>query len=352
MPAKKAIRWITVLKERFVETEVPATSVMIAYYLLLSLFPLLIAVGNILPYLGLSPQVVMPYVDIIVPQAVQPVLDPIITSLLTQSSGGLLSVSAVGLLWSASRGVHYLQRGMNKAYGVPTVGGFILKRSISVLMVFLVILLLVVFVVVFSVGQHILLLLADPFPFMATLNQYLSGLKWPSAIIFIFCLLLLTYRVLPDVKLRIRDVWAGTVFATTGVLLLTQLFTIYMQFVSRNISSYGALGTFFILMFWLNFICMIILLGAVLNAALKEVKQGKAQPQRSRLDDLLQRKTNAWMENYRTRAQAKMRAAEAKKTPTTTAEKTFADTPPQEEENSLQETDKMPADKPHANEDN
>lgn len=314
MPPKNSIKWVTVLKERFLQADITASSVMIAYYLLLSLFPLSIAVGNILPFLRLSPERVLPYIDTIIPQAIQPVLNPLIISLLTKSSGGLLSVSAVGLVWSASRGIRFLQKGMNKAYGVGTGRGFLIKRGVSMLMVLLVLVLLVVFVVLFGAGQALLATLGEVIPGVASFNQFMSDVKWPASFIFLFCLLLLTYRVVPDVKLRLRDVWAGTLLATVGLLLLTQLFTIYLRFTTRNFNSYGALGTFFILMFWLNFSCMIILAGAVLNATIMEVKHGKAVAQRSRIDDYLENKAATLagkLADKRTTKQSKAKPAQA-----------------------------------------
>ena len=63
--------------------------------LLLSLFPLLIAVGNVLPYLRIDPNSVLPYIAEAIPKDVYKNLEPAIRSLLTQRSGGLLSVSAL-----------------------------------------------------------------------------------------------------------------------------------------------------------------------------------------------------------------------------------------------------------------
>ena len=65
----------------------------VACYLLLSLFPLLIAVGNVLPYLRIDPNSVLPYIAEAIPKDVYKNLEPAIRSLLTQRSGGLLSVS-------------------------------------------------------------------------------------------------------------------------------------------------------------------------------------------------------------------------------------------------------------------
>lgn len=305
------IKLATIFKARFTEAEVSGTSVIIAYYLLLSMFPLTIAVGNILPLFGLSAERVMPYIHTLVPLSVQPVLDPIITSLLTSTSGGLLSISAIGLLWSASRGVAYLQRGMNKAYGVKARGGFVIKRGISVVVVLLVLLLLIAFIIVYSFGQSILIWLEQYFDWAVWLDQTLGDIKWPATFVFLFALLMLVYRIVPDVRLRLREVWPGALLGTVGVALLTQLFTLYMWFATRSFSSYDALGAVFVLMFWLNFSAVIILLGAVLNASLHEYKHGPAETQNSRIDDFLFAKGEQLLNHLKQRRAEKKRKKQA-----------------------------------------
>ena len=48
---QKLMRFIETTQTRITESEMGTTSVVVAYYLLLSLFPLLIAIGNLLPFL-------------------------------------------------------------------------------------------------------------------------------------------------------------------------------------------------------------------------------------------------------------------------------------------------------------
>lgn len=269
---------------------------MVAYYLLLSLFPLTIAIGNILPFFNILPERVLPYVNILLPPDIQTVLDPIITSLLTRSSGGLLSISAIGLLWSAGRGINYLQKAMNKAYGVTPKGIPLMKRLLSMAMVFATVILLCAFILIYSVGQTILSHLAENFEWALQVKWYLDNFKWPVTFAVMVVLLLLVYRLVPDVKLRLRHTWPGAVFATLGLVLLTQLFTLYMEFASRSITSYGTLAAFFLLMFWLNFSCGILILGAVLNASLQEIREGKPEVQVGWLDNYLLAKFETWRE--------------------------------------------------------
>lgn len=48
------MRFIETTQSHMVTAEIGNSSVVVAYYLLLSLFPLLIAVGNVLPYLRID----------------------------------------------------------------------------------------------------------------------------------------------------------------------------------------------------------------------------------------------------------------------------------------------------------
>lgn len=288
MRMEKAKKFALIFKNRFLGTEVVNISVLIAYYLLLSLFPLLIALGNLLPFLGIQPTTVVTYLQPILPQPVQAVLLPIITNLLTGASGGLLSVGALAALWSSSRGVRYLQLGLNKAYGIPD-RNHLVKRILSFLIVLLIMLLLGCFVLIYSLGELLLSFISPYIPAAESLFDSVSSLKWPVSLLFIFLLLLLVYRVVPDVKLRLKEVWVGAAFSTVSLLLLSEGFTIYIRFFTQRFSSYGALGTFFLLMFWLQFSAMLLLIGAIVNASMFEFRHGEALPQHSPVDDAIEK---------------------------------------------------------------
>ena len=52
------------------------TSVVVAYYLLLSLFPLIIALGNILPYLQIDQETVLTYIRQVIPETIYQFIGP------------------------------------------------------------------------------------------------------------------------------------------------------------------------------------------------------------------------------------------------------------------------------------
>lgn len=267
---EKLMRFIETTQHRILDSEMGNTSVVVAYYLLLSLFPLLIAVGNILPYLHINPNDVLPYIAEAIPAAIFNDLKPAIQSLLTQRSGGLLSISALAALWSASQSINALQTAMNKAFGVEQRKNFIIVRLMSLFVILLFLIAIVGVVGVLGLGKSILDLLQPILHFSTDFIDTFQALKWPITSFVLLVIMCLIYRVVPNAKLNFRSIIPGAIFATVGWMLLSQVFGLYIKYFSSKIASYQIIGSFIILMLWLNFAATIIILGGIINAVVKE----------------------------------------------------------------------------------
>lgn len=73
--------------------EMNLSSIAVAYYLLLSLFPVLMIVGNILPFLHLDTAVILDFLQDNLPHQLYETVANIVESILSKPSTGLLSVS-------------------------------------------------------------------------------------------------------------------------------------------------------------------------------------------------------------------------------------------------------------------
>ncbi|GGC99069.1 YihY/virulence factor BrkB family protein [Enterococcus wangshanyuanii] len=264
------MRFIETTQRRMVDSEIGNTSVVVAYYLLLSLFPLLIAVGNILPYLHIDPNEVLPYIAEAIPETIFNDLQSAIKSLLTQRSGSLLSISALTALWSASQSINALQIAMNKAFGVEQRKNFIIVRLMSLFVIVLLLTAVVGVVGVLGLGKTILDLLQPIFHFSTDVIDTFQTLKWPITTLVLMVIMCLIYRVVPNARLNFRSIIPGAVFSTIGWMLLSQVFGLYIKYFSSKIASYQIIGSFIILMLWLNFAATIIILGGIINAVVKE----------------------------------------------------------------------------------
>ncbi|WP_034995404.1 YhjD/YihY/BrkB family envelope integrity protein [Liquorilactobacillus vini] len=60
-----------------------------------------------------------------------------------------------------------------------------------------------------------------------------------------------------------------------------------MRYFTKSVLGYGTLGTFIVLLFWLNYSAWVVMLGAVLNAALEETIYHQIRPRKDRINRYL-----------------------------------------------------------------
>ena len=274
---QKVKRFINTVRRRVKESQMTQSSIVIAYYLLLSLFPLLIAVGNLLPFLNIDPNTVLPYLQEFIPENIYEFLEPAIGDLLTQGSGGLLSLSAILTIWTASASMNAIQIALNKAYGVSSRGNFIVVRAVSVIAMIILLFAIVGVTLVVGFGKHILEQIQPIFLFPDTIISTFQTLKWPLTLLILMALMVVIYGFIPNVRLRARSIFPGAVFATVGWMILSQAFGIYAKYFTTRISGYQIIGSFIVMMLWLNFASMIIILGGIINAVTEEFIAGKVE---------------------------------------------------------------------------
>lgn len=283
---QKLFGFAKILKERFLGVDMTRNAVMITYYMLLSLFPIIIVAGNLLAMFGIEPQDAIPYIETLLPEVLLPVMQPIVVNLLTTASAGLLSISLLGALWSASKSINHLQVSANMAYGLGSKKSFLAKRIISLFSLLLILVVLAALILVFSFGEAVLEWIGPVASWTVQVRQLITSLKWPVTLGVSFLILTVLYRVAPEVKVRIRDAMPGALLASVGLLLLVRLFAVYVLF-ATSLSGYGALGTFFVMMIWLNWSARIVIAGAVFNASLQQYRFGEANVRKNRIDTLI-----------------------------------------------------------------
>ncbi|MGG5338248.1 membrane protein [Enterococcus pernyi] len=271
---KNLMRFIETTQKRIVDSEMGTTSVVVAYYLLLSLFPLIIALGNILPYLQIDQETVLTYIRQVIPETIYQFIGPAVKNLLTQSSGSLLSLSAIAALWSASQSINALQIAMNKAYGVENRENFIIVRFFSLIVIILFMIAISGVTLVLGLGQMILEAIQPIFKIPVNFIDQFQTLKWPITLVALFVIMFMIYWIVPNAQLKFKAVIPGAVFATTGWMLLSQVFGIYARYFATRVSGYQIIGSFIVLMLWLNFAATIIILGGIINAVVQEYITG------------------------------------------------------------------------------
>lgn len=289
---KEWLRFFETIQMKYQEAEVTNSSVVIAYYLLLSFFPIVIIIGNLLPLLNLDINTILPYFSTIIPEAIYQEIVETIHRLLTSSSSGMLSFGIVAAFWAASKGMNAMQVSMNKAYGVEPRKNMFVIRLASLAFTLILVLGIVALVLVFSFGQVVLNYLTPLLQLPEELVAIFQSVKWPVTLFVLLFVFTLVYYMVPNAQVKVKFVLPGAIFATIGWVLLSQAFAIYVRYFSGRTLSYGSVGIFIVLMLWLNGSGIVLTLGAVINASIDEFRHGKIENNSSRIGDYFERQIN------------------------------------------------------------
>lgn len=123
--------FIKELFARFSLHEGQSKSAELAYFFLLSLFPLMIFMLTLTAYLPISAEDVLGAVDQYAPDSAMSMVKSITEQTLNKRSGGLLSFGIIAVIWSASNGMNAIVRAFNHAYEVEENRSFIIIRLTS-----------------------------------------------------------------------------------------------------------------------------------------------------------------------------------------------------------------------------
>ncbi|MBK0347049.1 YihY/virulence factor BrkB family protein [Aerococcaceae bacterium zg-ZJ1578] len=233
----------------------------LSFYIIWAIIPLLLAFANVISILPFSAQEIMTLIENALPNEVGSFLLPILDGYLKSTSSSTLSIALVISLWPASNVFNALQRILNMIFKAPLRKNAIIARGFSYVFTLAIVLVIFTTTIVFTFGEVILSYISSvlniEIPFIgAILHQ--SGL---IGFIGLFLLMFLIYHFMPNVKWRPKYALIGALVASTGFLLISQLFTIYLSF-NKNIDSNSAIGIFIVALIWLYYNIMVIAIGA------------------------------------------------------------------------------------------
>ena len=123
----------------------------LAFFFLLSLFPLLIFLITLLPFLNIDESQVFLFIRDYAPESVYALIHTTLQEILQNRNGGLLSIGVLATIWSASKGMNALTKALNRSYHVEESRSFIVARAMSVVFTIALIVVLVIALAVTSI---------------------------------------------------------------------------------------------------------------------------------------------------------------------------------------------------------
>ncbi len=246
------------------------------YFLVLSVFPLLVLLLALLRYTGLQVQTLTDLVAGFLPAALMPAAKRLILSTYQNTSGLVVGVSAVTGLWSASRGLHSLRKGLNAIYQVEEERGYLVTRAISMLYTVLFLLMLLVTLVLNVFGTTLLYWLPMQDHSVLQFLWDVVDMRFLLMLLLQTALFTAMFMALPSG--RHNSFWSslpGAVLASLGWLIFSDLFSIYVENFSGYANIYGSVYAVALSMLWLYCCISIVFYGGVLNHYLASRRKSK-----------------------------------------------------------------------------
>jgi len=259
-------------------TDMAAT---MTYYLVLSIFPLLLVLVSLLNLLG-SADAVVPALEqtlgSVLPAGVVDLLSTTIRGFLTSAGAGwMLAVGVLTALWSASNYIGAFIRAMNRVYGVVEGRSMVRRRALQLALTLMLAASIGILGTALVLSEGVVRWLADHLRLGDGFVDTWTALRLPLIGLIGMVLLAVLYYFAPNVRRPRRRV------ASPGALVALLLsgvigwgFGIYLNVFNGAGSyakTYGALAGVIIGLFLMWLINVMILIGAEVDAALEQVIQ-------------------------------------------------------------------------------
>jgi membrane protein len=246
----------------------------VAFSLTLSFFPFLLFLVTLLPYTPISYEQVMAFAKANIPSEIYKFVDGTIHDIMSRKRTDLLSLSFLFALYAATNGMAALIVAFNSVFLYAEKRSFLKLRLIALYLTLLIAFVFLFAVVALIVSRFVMNMLAD-WGFLN--NQWLVWGILIAKYLIAFAVFFVTISMIYYIAPASHEKWSffslGSVFTSITAILITNLFSFYLEnFASYN-KLYGSIGTFIALMLWIYLLSFLLLLGFEINASWMEARK-------------------------------------------------------------------------------
>ena len=190
-----------------------------------------------------------------------------------EGSVGLFSLSTLMVFWSSSRMIRSVMTGIHMAYRERDSRSIILKYLYSIFYTILLSIGIVLILVMTVFGERIWSML-----YSLGFSDRVVELVWNLCRMIVPVIILLLifwslYTVLPTRRIPILDSPPGALLSTVALLVVSQIFSFFVNNSSSYSVLYGGLSSFTAILLWFYLFGYILMLGMELNAVMAELPE-------------------------------------------------------------------------------
>ncbi len=261
---KKIRQWLKEIGNLIVDPTVRILPGQIAFFLILSIFPLVMAIGFVTSIFDVSISTLVETFETTLPYDVAQILINFISGKSFDTTIGISMITAFIL---ASNGAYAIILASNTLYGFPA-DDFVKRRVKSIFLILILVVLFAFIISVLAYGNVLAKLLIEALNIDKMADEIYHifvVIKWPVAMLLIYFTIKLIYVIAPDWQILSENTTKGALFTTTGWIIATAIFSYYVSHFSSYDIFYGSLSSIVVLMIWVYVISYILVIGIAIN---------------------------------------------------------------------------------------
>lgn len=250
----------------------------LAFFLVLSLVPLVALVGTLASFLSIPNGAIREVLVDVAPKEVTEIIINVISGQGMEISFNMIVFLTIAFIL-ASNGTHSMIITSNEIYKIEP--NSILKRRLKAILMGFILVMLFFFLLLIPIWGDIILQIISTAVNNTTMDIIYSLFKlvqYPIILTILYFGIKTIYIIAPDKKIESITATKGAIFTTIGWILSSEIYSIYIERFSNYDLFYGSISNVVILLLWVYILSYIFVLGMILNAGnYKESEEKKIQ---------------------------------------------------------------------------
>jgi len=189
----------------------------------------------------------------------------LLDSLHSDSPGALISATALTAIWSASKGMLGIERGLNRVFGVTAPRNYLIRRALCSIYTLVFSIMCVANLALLVFGSFLQELVVKWIPSLSCLSGILPFFRGLIMFFILTIFFIGLYAALPHRKLSISGQIPGAMFSAAGWAITSLAFSVYFRYFGTYAVTYGSLTAVILFMLWLYVSICILFIGAEIN---------------------------------------------------------------------------------------
>ncbi len=246
------------------DDHVNAFGAMSAFFIILSIFPIMIFLLNMTRFLPYSKEDIVR----ILSQAIsfnQTLIRNLVNEIYRKVGKTVSVISILTAFWSASSGVYSVILGLNSVYDIEETRNYFVLRFVSMFYTMIFVAMSTAMLIIWVFGNRLYDYICNMAPFFETIAGHFLHKRLFVTVIVLTLLFMITYQYVPNRKSKFIRQLPGALISTAGWVGISLFYSIFVDNMENFNYIYGSMAGVMLLFLWMYFCMCTLFVGAEIN---------------------------------------------------------------------------------------